>query len=110
MGVSTGEISRDTEKMTDRKVTSEGVKIDTEMTTTTTEEIRADTEMMIDKTPTSDGVKTGTGKVSDKTTTGGESRRGRVREHREVPRTITTNFRDQKRTPRTSTRVTRPPR
>ena len=94
----TAMITGDTETMIDRKITIGEIRIDIGMMTgktTTTVEITGDTETMIDRKITI-----------------GEVRREKVGEgegegEREVP---TTNFPDQRRTPRISLRATMPPR
>ena len=126
MTVNTGEVRRDTETMKDRNIITGEVRIEMmkDKTTITGEvkkgtemmkdkkitrgEVRIDTEMMIDKPTTSDGVERGTGKVIDKTTV--ETKREMVRgpREREEPTTLTTNFPDQRRTPRISIPVTTP--
>ena len=109
----TGEVKKDIEMMIDRKIINEGVRKDSEMDmmtgkTTATGEVRKDTGMEIDMRIATEGVKRDTEMMIDKTTTAGEIKREMVREDREVPRTITTNFQDQRRTPRISIRVTTP--
>ena len=125
----TGEIRGDTERI-DEKITTVEIRRHTEMTTTTsTAEITGDTETTIDRKITIGEIRIDIGRMIGKTTTTveitgdtetmidrkitiGEDRREKVGEgegevEREVP---TTNFPDQRRTPRISLRATRPPR
>ena len=121
----TGEIRGDTERI-DEKITTVEIRRHTEMTTTTTTTmITGDTETTIDRRITIGEIRIDIGRMIDKTTTSveitgdtetmidrkisiGEDRREKVGEgEREVP---STNFPDQRRTPRISLRATRPPR